>query len=224
MKKLIILGDSILKGVTLSDESERYKIYLQKYDELAENGVEVKNYSKMGATIDYGERVLKEELADSDNECIVLLEYGGNDCDYRWKEIAENPVSSHKCRTAPSVFISKYRACVEYALSKGAKVLISNLPPLDSDRFTSWVSRGLNYEVILNWLGDKNVIYRWQENYSRFVEKIAESEGVRLIDIRTAFLKAKNIKSLISKDGIHPSVDGHNLINKTITKAVLASF
>ena len=223
MKKLIILGDSILKGVTLSEESERYKICIQRYEELAQNGVEVKNFSKMGATIDYGERVLKEELTDSRNDCIVLLEYGGNDCDYQWKEISENPVSSHKCRTAPSVFKSKYKACVEYALSKGAKVLISTLPPLDSERFTNWVSRGLNYGVIIDWLGDKSVIYRWHENYSHFVEKLAEAEGVSLVDIRGAFLKAKDTGRLISKDGIHPSEDGHSLINKTITKAVLAS-
>lgn len=224
MKKLIILGDSILKGVTVSDETERYRICLQKYEELATNGVDVRNYSKMGATIEYGERVLMEELSGNEDECIVLFEYGGNDCDYKWKDISENPVCSHKCRTAPSVFKSKYKACVEYALSKGAKVLISNLPPIDSDRFTSWVSRGLNYDVILEWLGDKNVIYRWQENYSHIVEELAKSEGVKLIDIRSAFLNANNIGKLISKDGIHPTEEGHSIINKTVTKAVLASF
>ena len=63
MKKLFIFGDSILKGVTFSEEANRYKICLPNYKDLSENGIEVNNLSKMGATIEYGERILKEELS-----------------------------------------------------------------------------------------------------------------------------------------------------------------
>lgn len=223
MKKLIILGDSILKGVTFSSENGRYKLCLPNYDKLDEEGFEVKNFSKMGATIEYGERVLKEELKDSDDDCIVLFEYGGNDCDYPWKAISENPNDEHNCRTAPSVFEKTYKTCVEYARSMGAKVLISNLPPLDSDKYMDWISRGLDYDVILNWLGDKSMLYRWHENYNRLVERIADKFNISLVDVRGAFLTAHNFKTLISADGIHPTEDGHSLINKTITNAVLAS-
>ncbi len=224
MKKLIIFGDSILKGVTFSKENGRYRLCMPNYDELGKEGFEVKNYSKMGATIDYGERVLKEELVDSNgDDCVVLFEYGGNDCDYPWKAISENPDDSHTCRTAPGIFERTYRTCVEYARSVGAKVLISNLPPLDSEKYMAWISRGLNYDVILNWLGDKSMLYRWHENYNRLIERIAEKFSASLVDVRGAFLTAHNFKSLISEDGIHPTEDGHILINRTVTDAVLAA-
>ena len=86
-----------------------------------------------------------------------------------------------------------------------------------------WISRGLDYDVILNWLGDKSMLYRWHENYNRLVEKIADKFNISLVDVRGAFLTAHNFKTLISADGIHPTEDGHSLINKTITNAVLAS-
>ncbi len=222
MKKLIILGDSILKGVTFSSEKGKYKLCIPDYKELGSEGFEVENFSKMGATIEYGERVLREELKENAENCVVLFEYGGNDCDYKWKDISANPNDEHICRTEPLEFEKKYKACVEYARSMGAKVLISNLPPLDSDKYMDWISRGLNYDVILNWLGDKSMLYRWHENYNRLVERVAEKFDIALVDLRGAFLTSHNFKTLISDDGIHPTEDGHNLINRTVTNAVLS--
>lgn len=221
MKKLFIFGDSILKGVTFSEEAGRYKICLQDYVHLAEEGIEVNNLSKMGATIEYGERILGEELSDMDENSIVLLEYGGNDCDHKWKDISKSPDKVHICNTDPAVFEKLYKSCIEKARTVGARVLISNLPPLDSEKYMKWISRGLDYDVILKWLGDTSMLYRWHENYNRLVERIAEKCGAQLVDLRGAFLTARNFKSLISADGIHPTEDGHSLITKTLVNAVL---
>ncbi len=222
MKKLFIFGDSILKGVTFSEEMGRYKICLPDYQSLSANGIEVNNLSKMGATIEYGERILKEELPEIDGDSIVLLEYGGNDCDHKWKDIAVNPEEEHSCNTAPDLFERLYKACIEYARSVGARVLISNLPPLDSEKYMRHISRGLDYDVLLNWLGDTSMLYRWHENYNRLVERIAEKCGAQLLDLRSAFLTSHNFKKLISADGIHPTEDGHSLITQTLTNAILS--
>ena len=222
MKKLFIFGDSILKGVTYSEETNKYKICLPDYKHLAGEGIEVNNLSKMGATIEYGERILKEELSGIDGDSIVLLEYGGNDCDHKWKDISAAPDEEHNCNTAPELFEKLYKSCVEYARSVGARVLISNLPPLDSEKYMRWISRGLNYDVLLEWLGDTSMLYRWHENYNRLVERIAEKCGAQLVDLRGAFLTAHNFKKLICADGIHPTEDGHSLITKTLTSAILS--
>jgi len=221
MKKLFIFGDSILKGVTFSEEAGRYKICLPDYVGLAEEGIEVNNLSKMGATIEYGERILGEELAGMDADSIVLLEYGGNDCDHKWKDISDAPDEEHTCNTDPALFERLYKSCVEKARAVGARVLISNLPPLDSEKYMRWISRGLNYDVILEWLGDASMLYRWHENYNRLVERIAERCGAQLVDLRGAFLTAHNFKKLISADGIHPTEDGHSLITQTLVNAIL---
>lgn len=223
MKKLLIFGDSILKGVTFSAENGKYKLCPQDYSKLSSEGISVNNLCKMGATIEYGEKILKEELKDGGNNCTVLFEYGGNDCDYPWRAISENPNDNHRCRTLPSVFEKKYKECIEYALLSGAKVIISNLPPLDSEKYMQWICRGLNYDVILRWLGDKSMLYRWHENYNRLVEKIADSFGLTLIDLRSAFLTSHSFDTLISNDGIHPTEAGHRLINTLLTDTVLAA-
>jgi len=222
MKKLFIFGDSILKGVTFAEDVNKYKICRPDYASLAQNGVEVNNLSKMGATIEYGERILEEELATMDADSIVLFEYGGNDCDHTWKEISAAPEQPHTCRTSPALFEKLYSACMERARAVGARILVSNLPPLDSDKYMDWISRGLDYNVILNWLGDKSMLYRWHENYNRLVERIAEKCGAQLVDLRGAFLTSHDFKKLISADGIHPTEDGHRLITQTLVNAVLA--
>ncbi len=221
MGKILILGDSILKGVTFDSDMKRHKLCKPNYSRLDAEGYEVNNLSKMGATIDYGARVLREELTDYDTENVVILEYGGNDCDFHWKDISENPEAEHHCNTEMRDFIKKFATCVEYARSKGARVILANLVPLDSEKYMNWISRGLDYDTILRWLGDKNLLYRWQESYNRTVEKLAEKLGTELVDLRGAFLCSHNFRSLISEDGIHPTQQGHELICETLAEAVL---
>ncbi len=223
MSKVLIFGDSILKGVTYSDEIGKYKLCKPDYCQLEGEGYEVVNLSKMGATIDYGEKVIREELTEYDENNVVILEYGGNDCDHRWKEISDAPEAEHNAAVPHEEFEHKYKDCVEYAKSMGAKVFVANLVPLESDRYMDWISRGLDYDVILNWLGDKNMLYRWHESYSRIVENIAKSLGAKLVDLRGAFLTTHSFGKLICKDGIHPTENGHRLICNTLTDAVLAN-
>lgn len=221
VSKVIILGDSILKGVTLSDTLGRYRLCPPDYSRLEAEGYEVNNLSKMGATIDYGERVLKEELTEYNEDNIVIFEYGGNDCDHPWSNISATPEAEHHAKITHEEFEQKYKGCVEYAKSKGATVMVANLVPLESDRYMNWISRGLNYDVILKWLGDKSMLYRWHESYSRITERIADFFGAKLIDLRGAFLTNHSFGDLIGGDGIHPTEEGHKLICNTITNAVL---
>ncbi|MBE6678749.1 MAG: SGNH/GDSL hydrolase family protein [Ruminococcaceae bacterium] len=223
MSKLFIFGDSILKGVTYSENVGKYKLCKPDYSALEKQGYEVINLSKMGATISYCEKILKEEIKEYDEDNIVLIEYGGNDCDYRWSEISNSPETPHSAATPHTEFEDKYKGCVEYAKSMGAKVFVSNLVPLESDRYMDWISRGLNYDVILNWLGDKNMLYRWHESYSRIIEKLSQKLGAKLIDLRSVFLTTHSFGDLICKDGIHPTEDGHRLICDTVTNAVLSN-
>lgn len=223
MSKLLIFGDSILKGVTFSDALGKYRLCKPDYSRLEEEGLEVTNLSKMGATIDYCDKILKEELSEYDDDSIVLFEYGGNDCDHPWREISEAPEGEHYAVNPHSTFESKYKSCIEYAKSMGAKVLISNLVPLDSSRYMEWISKGLKKEEILKWLGDEAMLYRWHESYSNLIERLARGLGATLVDLRGAFLTKHSFAELISRDGIHPTEDGHKLICDTVTEAVLAA-
>lgn len=221
MKKIKIYGDSILKGVMYNEELKRYKLFGYRFDELKENGIEVENNCKMGATVDEGFEIMKSTLDDCDKDTIVILEYGGNDCNYNWSEVSDNPAGEFLPNTPADEFTETYLKLVEYARSKGAEVAICTLVPIDSERFMNWVTRGLNYDNVLRWMGDINRISRWQEYYSRLSEKVAQIANCRILDLRSIF--KGSMGNLLGVDGMHPSAEGHTMIREAFQQKILAT-
>ena len=220
MKQIYIFGDSILKGVTYSEEAGRHKLLPGRFTTLSDMGYEVKNCSVMGATVEEGITQLRRRLAEPSSDITVLLEYGGNDCDYRWADISADPEAHHLPKTPLDTFTRRYGELVSFAREKGAAVYICNLVPLDAEKYMHWISRGLSYDRILGWLGDSSMLYRWHEFYSRTTEKLAEALSCPLIDLRMPFLMSHRYRDLLSADGIHPTAEGHRLIEETVAKAL----
>ena len=220
MKQIYIFGDSILKGVTYSEEAGRHKLLPGHFAALSDMGYTVKNCSIMGATVEEGIAQLQKRLAEPAEQTTVLLEYGGNDCDYRWADISADPEAHHLPKTPLDAFTRRYGELVSCAREKGASVYICNLVPLDAEKYMQWISRGLSYDRILGWLGDSSMLYRWHEFYSRTTEKLAEALSCPLIDLRMPFLMSHRYRDLLSGDGIHPTAEGHRLIEETVAKAL----
>ena len=110
---------------------------------------------------------------------------------------------------------------IDYARSKGAEVAICTLVPIDSQKFMNWVSRGLNYENILNWLGDVDRISRWQEYYSKLSEKVAKIAHCKILDLRSIF--KGSMDNFIGIDGMHPSAEGHTKIREAFQQKILSN-
>lgn len=221
MKKIFIFGDSIMKGVTFSTKLNRYTLSKSKnFDELTKNGFEVVNKSKMGATVEHCKKTLQENIDKLSNN-IVLFEVGGNDCNHNWAEVSQSPQEEHSPVTTPEEFVLNYSECIELAKNSNATVLISNIAPLDITKFMNWISKGLNYNNILSWLGDTSALYRWQEYYNKLVENLSFKFKCPLLDIRKQFLLSRNYSKLICKDGIHPTDEGHQLVRHSTTKMIL---
>ncbi len=223
MKNLKIFGDSILRGVMYSENEKRYRLCDDnKFKSFAEHGIQVDNNSKMGCTIDTGAKLIEKRLADCSNDTTVLIELGGNDCDYDWAAISEDPDGSFLCKTPEDEFVNKYGKAITAAREKGAEVVVSSLVPIDPDKYFNWISKELCPDNIMKWLGDKSVLYRWQEHYDRLVRQIADKFGCRVIDLRTPFLLSHDYKNLLCADGIHPTEKGHKLIRKTLLENACA--
>lgn len=219
MKKLVIFGDSIIKGVTFNGQA--YHLCQQHdFDALAEQGVQVENYARMGATIADGLQQEKKHLAACPPETTVLFCFGGNDCDYNWKQISADPDSTHEPNTPQDAFIDRYCTAIRSAQAAGARVAVTTLPPLDAPRYFAHITKGLSRENILRWLGDTDHLYRWQEYYSALVSQLSRAFGCRLVDLRTEFLKSCNFPALIGDDGIHPTQAGHDLIHHSVQAAL----
>ncbi|MDD2282912.1 MAG: SGNH/GDSL hydrolase family protein [Eubacteriales bacterium] len=217
VREICVFGDSIAKGVVLHPITSRYEIIKLNIEKLfGRNKVNIKNYSMFGCTVVKALSLIKRHARELTGYNSVFLEVGGNDCDFAWNEIAANPEKEHVPKTPLGEFKSLYEQVIEEIRNNGGKPTILTLPPLEPNRFFNWVSKGINKDNILQWLGDVDMIYRWQEMYNIEVMLLATKMDVPIIDIRSAFLKRNNYGDLICSDGIHPNNDGYDLIFKTI--------
>ncbi|MDR1539845.1 MAG: SGNH/GDSL hydrolase family protein [Clostridiales bacterium] len=213
IRKVGVFGDSILKGIQLDSKTKKYCVKncidLEKIGE--KHSVSIDNFSMFGCTIHKGSIMLQRRLEKRAFD-IVVLEYGGNDCDFNWKEISERPYDKHIPNTPLMVFIETYKNMINILRGKCIETIITTLPPLEPQRFFDWFCRDLNKDNILKWLGGVNTIYRFQEQYSHAIEYIAYETNTLLVDIRSAFLRNFRIDELLCEDGAHPNSYGHQVI------------
>ena len=95
--------------------------------------------------------------------------------------------------------------------------VLMTLPPIDAARYLDFICRGgADKGRILRWLGDCQMIYRYQELYSDTVAQVAAEQAVPLIPVRRAFLWDQNYCRMISADGIHLNMTGYRRLFDTI--------
>ena len=115
MKKITIWGDSVLKGVVLEEGKDRYSLLKNSSIELTkrELDVDIKNNSKFGLTVTKAMRLIQKSLSKDELPNYALVELGGNDCDYNWKEISENPDGEYFPNTPLPKFIDSINNIIE---------------------------------------------------------------------------------------------------------------
>jgi lysophospholipase L1-like esterase len=224
---LVIYGDSISKGVVFDEDKERYVVLEKNFCNIIKekfNGV-LYNAAKFGSTITRGLKNLPLDIATKKPD-IVVLEFGGNDCDFNWEEVGANPKGLHQPNTDLDTFKETLINTVNSLINKGINPVLMTLPPLDADRYFKWISKNCAEmeKNILQWLGSIQMIYTWQEKYSSAVQAAAKETKSRWIDIRSAFLKTKDYRQYLCKDGIHPNKQGHMLIADKILEYIKGDY
>jgi len=219
MKRLTqiqVLGDSVLKGVQVDPATNRY-ITKNEIDIPAlerEFGLVVRNQSHFGATCVKGARLLDRLLSRAEPCDAVVMDFGGNDCDYTWPEIAADPAGTHQPHVPPTEFKERYRTMIRKVQERDMVPVLVTLPPLEPQRFFDWWCRDLDQMAVRRWLGGISNIYAHQEHYSRIVEQVAREEGAALVDVRGTFLNHGHLETLICADGTHPNSAGQELITQ----------
>ena len=106
VSQIQVLGDSILKGIQVEPATGRYVTR----NDIGISGLErdfgltVKNGSHFGATVIKGQRLL-ERLLQRETPCdVVVMDFGGNDCDFRWDQVAADPEGDHRQCAPGGVF------------------------------------------------------------------------------------------------------------------------
>ncbi len=222
-ESICVFGDSVCKGVVFDSALAKYRVLKDSFIHLLEKAgnMVINNYSKFGCTVTRGSEILTKHESELRNYDYTVLEFGGNDCDYDWAAVAAEPDAFHVPKTPVDDFKTKYAGMVEQIKDSGGNPALLSLPPIDAKRYFNWISRGLNADNILRFLGDVEFIYRWHEMYNLAVCSVAMEHHVPLIDISSVFLKTGHYQNYICEDGIHPNEQGHKLIEKEIFQYVL---
>ena len=179
-------------------------------------GADLSNKSHFGCTVEKAMPSIEKYISEREGksgESYLLIEFGGNDCDYKWAEIAEDPAGAHKCNTPIEKYSADMRAIVTKAADAGIKPAIITLPPIDAEKYLSFICRnGIDKERILDWLIDAGDIEWWQGTYSSMARQIAREEAIPVIDLRSAVLGSGVRKAeLTCDDGIHLSPEGQQI-------------
>ena len=214
-----LYGDSISKGIVWDDESGRYKVLTANYATILSQRLKgtLSNRAMFGMTMGKATtRSVKDldAMKPDERPDMVLVEYGGNDCDFDWEAIARDPAAYHGPKTDISLFRELLRALIVRFSNRHVLPVLLTLPPLDADRYFAWVSRNTPDAAanILSWLGSVSKIYWWQERYNAAILEVAAETGTHVIDVRSAFLREPDYRDFLCSDGIHPNGEGHALI------------
>lgn len=224
MEKLniTIFGDSISKGVYLDE-----KLQVKKLDNNVislfsnDSDLSIKNYSVFGQTL---ERVYKKNLIDkyiddiknkeNNTEQICVLCLGGNDADFNWKNVSENPLGFHSSKTDIKDFEIMLTDIITKLKSNNIDVIITTLFPINNERyFKNVLSKKYDGNAILTFLNnDLSNLNRHQELFNNKILEISYKMNCNLLDIRNVFLQKINFLEYLSLDGIHPNQKAQYLI------------
>lgn len=143
MSDISVFGDSVLKGVIY--ENNAYKVSKDRFSNICEDvlWISIENKAKFGSTINVGENIISKNinLIKQTKSKYVVMEFGGNDCDYNWIEVSENPNKVHYPKSTIKEFIEIYSGLINELKKLGKIPVLLSLPPIDSDKYFKYITR-----------------------------------------------------------------------------------
>ena len=215
--KVSVFGDSILKGVQPDPLRRRYCVNDSMGLSAIANryGISVQNFSKLGCTITKAWFYVQKMFSRIDAD-MVLMNFGGNDCDFNWSSIAESPMGIHAPNTEIGEFSSTYGRIVDHVKARRRLPVLSTLVPVQKDKYIDYICRrdNLDRKNVNLWMENNSIdLDSLQGTYSDAVRSVAASREIPVLDLRSAFLSQGNPDAFMSEDGIHPNARGQKLIS-----------
>ncbi|MDR0291506.1 MAG: SGNH/GDSL hydrolase family protein [Elusimicrobium sp.] len=220
IKKIEVLGDSILRGVIFDELSGKYKFIKESAANMfsLSNNVVINNHSKFGCTSKKALAKLSSILENTLSGDFVLVELGGNDCDYNWTEVCQTPQKNHRPNIELSEFKNNICAIFEQIISAGKKPVVMTLPPIDAEKYFDFIVNGCREKAknLMEFIGEKSTIYRNQEMYASAFEKIALKYHIFIINVREKLLAVPRYSDYLCLDGIHLNALGQGLVKQIL--------
>ena len=136
-RQVTLLGDSILKGIQVDLSSRRYKPQNEMNVDALESEFQlsIHNDAHFGATVRKGSRLLDRMLERQFPCDMLVMDFGGNDCDFKWAEIAADPAADHPPAVPLPEFTRRYRSMIGKLRRRDIVPILTTLPPLEPELF-----------------------------------------------------------------------------------------
>ncbi|MFY4776814.1 SGNH/GDSL hydrolase family protein [Metabacillus sp. RGM 3146] len=219
--KIICFGDSLTRGVSfvkgrLRILKDNYPAHLEEL--FAEDKKDV-NVINKGVFNDNSDTLLKRVQKDVINEHpdFAIIGIGGNDCNFKWDEVASYPNRSHEAIVPLDRYMENVAAIVEKIKQSGITPVITTMPPLDPVRYYSYIASRYS-SSISHWISAVGGIEHWHGMYNRSLNKLADDFQVMKIDVRSAIKQAGSLLHFISDDGIHLTSEGYQILGREVAR------
>lgn len=220
--KLVVFGDSILKGViTIPGSKNLFDVTENDSLSLAQKelGFELDNRSIYGNITSKGLVKLQKFLEKGGEADFCIIEFGSNDCDYDWNVFPEGQPAPDFSAIQPKVpfddYLSNLTQMVELCRAHKITPIIMNLIPYICDRWFKTIAKAHNEAAMLNFLaGSPDTLGKNQLRYQTALMEFAASHNIQTIDAWNLFSNAPNSATLMCGDGIHPTEEGYELLSK----------
>lgn len=220
MKSILLFGDSFLKSITYNNEQKKHIIYKNNTLQTWANNknISIQNMAMMGACIHHLLKKTSSLEQNTQTYDTVIIDVGGNDCDFNWDVVATIKSKKHKPKTDITTFEHQTIELINYFKSKNKLTFLLSLPPIDSKKYYNFITQKYDdpQKNIMFFLGDMNIIYRYHEAYNQVIYKIASQTNIQLIDIRKSLLLRNDYHELLADDGIHLNEKGYDIVHSII--------
>lgn len=220
--KIVCFGDSVTRGISFMNG--RLRIVKANYPSLLQGalkslGIDVLNKGVFNDNSDLLVHRLEDDVL-SEQPDYVLIEIGGNDCNFRWDEVALRPDDEHEPIVPLERYLQNLRTLVERVQKNNSVPVLMNLLPLDPVRYYQQVAATYG-KAVAHWIAHCGGIEHWHGMYNRSLCQLIGRLDVLTIDLRTAFKKAADLAVLLSDDGIHPTEAGYKVMSEAIQSSLL---
>jgi lysophospholipase L1-like esterase len=220
MMKLICFGDSVTRGITFV--RGRFKIIRENYPALLQKILgeedEVINKGVFNDNSDLLVKRLDHDVLDEHPD-VVLINIGGNDCNFPWDQVAKLPDSEHVPIVPLDRYLSNISLLIQRITETGAMPVILNLLPLDPARYYQSLMKHYSHSIG-HWISMCGGIEHWHGMYNRSLKELCERTGAKFVDVRSAFKQKGAFSELINEDGLHPTAKGYKALAEIVSACV----
>jgi lysophospholipase L1-like esterase len=225
--KVILFGGSISQGIVYNPNRNRYQLLKSCFGNQLQEQLkgQVLKRGRIGNSLKQAMTRFKKDVLDEEPD-FVIIEFGGNDSDFDWEQVAQAPFRSHQPKVELREFEALLRELIQTLNKHEITPIIFRLLPASAEQYIHWLTKEAPAKrvSILQYLGSIQNLADLHLSYDAVIRKVAQETHTHTIDIRKKMLHEKDFLKYFCVDGIHPNAEGHDFFADIILDFFKAHF